>query len=743
MIKSLFLLPNKLTGNSHSAVIAARKLNDKAVAIQDENKAEARRLLHRALRLLQSCPGEGNPRTSDVESRANRTSKKERTTTRTSACEFVQEEEGTCSTLEESSSSSSTGSLVEPQSRDVFIVGATKAENEYEEGMDPFPAYLRLEKDDCNTRVLSTILFNLGRLAQAERNYGLTMEFYQRARHALVNDGSDENDDETSPPSHLKLAIWTSLGHLYYMEREDFTEAQHFYTTALRMAMQLYGSKSLESAACWNALGVLYYAMSVAARRLDESLEAFQRALELRQQLLGEDHPDTATTWNNLGRLSYLQGNYEDGLTAYQNSLRIRQLHCEEEEGESSDRRVKLVDVAATAFNMGQVLHQLQDFAGALQHYRRFLQLAKLQFGVYHRDVCIVMTCIGQVLHSTKEYSRALKTYFKALGISLQVFGDVHTEIALIYNKMGNLFYELGDFDEALNVYHKGRNIELQLFQEGSVNIHVTYSNIVEIHRQRSEFDHALNHAQELLKLQQEESVMDQAQIANTLSTIASIHHQMGQYDRAFEVNQECLGIRRELYCDGIHESIASDLFQTALNLVKLGRCSMALEAMLEAYRIQRSFGKENKELASASYNVALIYHRQGSHELALLYYLETARIEQGFLGDEHRDLSITLYNLGQVYYQRGEMEIALQYFHRALDIEQTCFGKKHPTCARTWKEIGHIQLEMGNIDGLMEAFSRALRIHREGVIDEDSQLIYGIALWRFEVVQPVAAAAA
>ena len=71
------------------------------------------------------------------------------------------------------------------------------------------------------------------------------------------------------------------------------------------------------------------------------------------------------------------------------------------------------------------------------------------------------------------------------------------------------------------------------------------------------------------------------------------------------------------------------------------------------------------------------------------------------------------------------------------------CFGKDHPTCARTLNEMGNIHLQLGNIDDVMKCYSEALRIYKKAELNDDQLVIYGQSLWRFDVVQPKAAAMA
>ena len=70
---------------------------------------------------------------------------------------------------------------------------------------------------------------------------------------------------------------------------------------------------------------------------------------------------------------------------------------------------------------------------------------------------------------------------------------------------------------------------------------------------------------------------------------------------------------------------------------------------------------------------------------------------------------------------------------------QRECFGRDHQTCARTLNEMGNIHLQLGNIDEVMNCYSEALRIY-DDTGDDRELVIYGQALWQFELVQPAAA---
>lgn len=259
--------------------------------------------------------------------------------------------------------------------------------------------------------------------------------------------------------------------------------------------------------------------------------------------------------------------------------------------------------------------------------------------------------------------------------------------------------------------------------------------------KQKEEYKKALRYYQIVYKLQISHGA-ETLDISNTLGNIGYTKQHMEDLAGALEANQQCLRLRREVYGD-THEEVASTLTHTGLVLLKLERHDLALQVFTEAYRIRKSLPDgdcDTSNFAFTIYNIALIHHHMGSHDLALRYYLATAEVEKKGLGMAHRDLSITYYNIGQIYYQRGEMGLALEKFHEALEIERECYGANHPTCARTLNEIGNIEMQRGNLDTMMGCYTEALRIYKEAGMVDETVLVYGLRLWRFDLVHPEAA---
>lgn len=199
--------------------------------------------------------------------------------------------------------------------------------SEYDEGMGFFSEPLLLNHDSpC---VDAIILFNLGRVYHQQGKFEDALSLYRRSLCVLENSGA-------SDPTTL-LAILFNIGCIQYSSG-DLADALKTYTVALDVSQSSFGAESIEVAAALNCIGVVHYIMPNGDS--DRALEAVQISLNLRRST-GMCDSHLGTTLNNLGRIYFQRGDYEQAMSAYRESLHIRQCTVSDS-----------VDVAAVIFNM-------------------------------------------------------------------------------------------------------------------------------------------------------------------------------------------------------------------------------------------------------------------------------------------------------------------------------------------------------------------------------------------------------
>lgn len=595
---------------------------------------------------------------------------------------------------------------------------------EYDHGLDHYRTYFR-SNDTCDTNIAPKILFNLGRVLHNQGQFDMAMDCYLQL---LLQ---QQRESRCSDNEILCLAGLFSMGHCRYM-RGDL-RALPTYWAALSVAQKL--EERHHEAACMNAIGMVILSMPGGKHQV--ALQAFQTSLEIRRQCHSEkDHHEVGITWNNMGQLYYKQGNYPKALEAYNQALRVRRSNRDAPDG---------IDVAATLLNLGQVCNQMKNYQLALRYYEDFLRLAKIHFGEYHEDVCNVAMCVGQILQSLGHLERSLKSYQDALRIAHLLYCPIHPDIAAIQKKIATQCYFMKKYDLALQAYHVALDIELQIFDEADAKILVSYTNIAEIHKVLGEFDQSLTFYEKVLKVQKswdDMSKKNQMAVATTLNRMAHVHYKKGDFERALEFQQECLHIQRDQNGDDANV-VASSLFQVAWLLLRLDSSTMAMDAMLEACRVQKKNRKEDTQSITALCHVASIYHRQGFLDSALVCYYEAARIQERILGTGHTDFGNILFNTSRVYYEKGELEIALQMLRRVLQIEVIRFGIRDQRSLRTLILIGDIETNLGNLPGLMEAYGDVLRISQASDDEGNHVPMNDATLWRMDKAMSPGAGAA
>lgn len=578
--------------------------------------------------------------------------------------------------------------------------------------------------DPSEANSTAKILFNLGRVFHNQGRFDMAVNFYTQ----LLQERGDHTSNEEK--KLICLAGLFSMGHCQY-SRGDL-HALPTYWAALSVAQTL--EERHHEANCMNAIGMVILSMPTGKQQV--ALQAFQTSLEIRRQCLREDDNEIGTTWNNIGHCYYKQKNYPKALEAYNQALRVRRLNRDAPDG---------IDVAATLLNLGQVCNQMKKYERALRYYEDFLRLAKIHLGEYHEDVCNVTTCVGQVLQALGHFERSLRSYQDALRIAQVLYCPIDASVALIQKKIATIYYFMKNYDLALKTFHAALEVELKIFDQGDAKILLSYSNIAEIHKERGEFDLSLKfHEQVLksLKTSHDASAKNQIELATTFNRIANVHYRKGDYGRALEFQQECLLIQREQNGDDAHD-VATSLFQIARLLLQLDSSKMAMEAMLEACRVQKKIRKEDRQAITAWRHVASIYRQQGCLDAGLGCYYEAARIQKAILGTDHEDFGDILFNMSLIYHEKGELEISLQLLRQVLEIEGRCFGARDHRSFRTLILIGEIETHLGNLPELMETYSDVLRIYQADDHDDDHVLVTDATLWRFEkVVSPGAGAA-
>jgi ATP/maltotriose-dependent transcriptional regulator MalT len=167
------------------------------------------------------------------------------------------------------------------------------------------------------------------------------------------------------------------------------------------------------------------------------------------------------------GHISTINGNWDDALECYQDSLKI----CE---------KINDCQGLSRAYNgSGVIYFHKGDWKTAMELYKKGLEFAETEND--NQNSSKLYSNISLIHWGNGELDQAQELMRKSLFISEKM--DDHQGIARAYNNLGIIFWEQGEFDEAIIAYKKSLKLSEEMGDKQTIAI--LYNNIGETYRMK------------------------------------------------------------------------------------------------------------------------------------------------------------------------------------------------------------------------------------------------------------------
>ena len=227
----------------------------------------------------------------------------------------------------------------------------------------------------------------------------------------------------------------TNLGGFYrFMER--YEEAETLIRDALAMQERVYGGPHPEIDSTKRHLAGLLRDTG----RYEDSRALYKSILASRVKMLGEENIEVANTWNSYSHLLVDMSEDEAALQANDNYLAIMErIHKGPHPG-----------LGAAYNNRANMLEDNGDFAGAIEYYRRSIEMQDLtELPPRHINRTYPLSGLANVYRRQQRYAEAETAYRDVYAIRLEALGEDHTLVSETKTRLGQVLTGLGRYDEA------------------------------------------------------------------------------------------------------------------------------------------------------------------------------------------------------------------------------------------------------------------------------------------------------
>lgn len=278
-------------------------------------------------------------------------------------------------------------------------------------------------------------------------------------------------------------------------QNSNIDSAAYYANKGLMLAVQRK-QKRMEAFA-YNALGYINYIQGDYAN----SITAFQNYYMASEKI--SDKTAMAFAKNNEGNVYIEMGNYPKAIEKYKEALNIRI--------ENRDS----AGIAMSYNNMGYIYKDLGDYEKALSN---FLFALRVYEGMNNSEsVGVTYNYIGTVYWKKKDYTLSQNYLNKSLQIHL-TNKDLNN-LAIVYNTKGLVFAEEKKLDSAKYFFNKA----LQIYQAGqdTRQIAILHQSLAELYARQNIQDSAKYYY--LKSIQENESIQNKRSLANLYIGISSM----------------------------------------------------------------------------------------------------------------------------------------------------------------------------------------------------------------------------
>jgi serine/threonine-protein kinase len=287
----------------------------------------------------------------------------------------------------------------------------------------------------------------------------------------ILDRGAEQVQRDLKDQPEIQATLVQAIGNVY-RNLGLYDRAEPLLRQSLELRNEVLGEDDPDVASGLSSLGVLLRLQG----RIDEAEPLLVEALEIRRRHEDSDPQEVARGLRDLAKLRENTGKYDDAVALYREAIAL-------EQSAGGEGR----ELANIRSNLGIVLSENGDFAGAEQQFSAALELRRELLGDDHLLVAESFNNLGVLMGIQGEFARAEPMFREALAVRRRVLGADHPTVAESLNNLGRLLKEMGQFDESETLYREGLRVERERLGDDHPRVAILLGNLANLLKEKGD----------------------------------------------------------------------------------------------------------------------------------------------------------------------------------------------------------------------------------------------------------------
>eukprot|EP01119_Soliformovum_irregulare_P001375 TRINITY_DN1109_c0_g1_i4.p1 TRINITY_DN1109_c0_g1~~TRINITY_DN1109_c0_g1_i4.p1 ORF type:complete len:1283 (+),score=446.50 TRINITY_DN1109_c0_g1_i4:106-3954(+) len=411
------------------------------------------------------------------------------------------------------------------------------------------------------------------------------------------------------------------------------------------------------------------------------------------------NHEDLAVVLVHLGNFFFTFGKYAKAETAWQQAMKIREIHKNS------------LDIAICLEKMAKLKVAQGKLAEAETICKKALEMYPKDGFAQHSDLSSYFNSLAQVQNEEKKYEESEKWMKRALETAEKSFGSSHSRVAQSLYELGKLYFKQQKYSEAEDCIRRSQIIREMTLGSSDPKVAQNMHLLAYIYALREDYDQAVKLYEKSLEILEKSFGSSHSRVAQSLYELGKLYFKQQKYSEA----EDCIRrsqIIREMTLGSSDPKVAQNMHLLAYIYALREDYDQAVKLYEKSLEIlEKSLPSAHPDVLHTRSRLMWLFIKQGISTRAEELHVRSTQIRGSALGKEFADPSRVLQELAEIYHRLGKYDSSEQFNARAMSIRENSVASSNTDIAEALNHLSNLNFSKGNFARALELSLRSLEL--------------------------------